>query len=77
MLTVVPVIPEVSVVTMINRFAPYPKSKSLFSFKCLTDFFRRGYRDFIVFVFFLESAKFREITSKSSFLQEEQAFLQN
>ena len=58
-----------------------PKAKSLFYEKTLllpcAAFFQPVYRDFIVFVFFLESAKFREITSKSSFLEEEQAFLQN
>ena len=38
---------------------------------------QRGRIETLLFLsFFLESGKFREITSKSSFLQEEQAFLQ-
>ena len=40
-------------------------------------FFNPSIETFLFLSFFLESAKFREITSKSSFLQGEQAFLQN
>ena len=57
-----------------------PKAKSLFYEKTLllpcAAFFNPSIETFLFLSFFLESAKFREITSKSSFLQGEQAFLQ-
>ena len=59
-----------------------PKAKSLFYEKTLLLFparlfFNPSIETLLFLSFFLESAKFREITSKSSFLQGEQAFLQN
>ena len=57
----------------------HPKAKYLFYGKTLLSrgFFSTLLETLLVLSFFLGSAKFREITSKSSFLQVEQAFLQN